>query len=326
MKKELISIVIPVFRVEKYLNRCVESVIKQSYKNIEIIIVDDGSDDNCPAMCDALLKKDDRIVVYHKENGGLSDARNYGLERANGKYISFIDSDDTVDVDYVKQLYETLIENNADISVCGYTVVYDNGKIIPNSNDKKMVLSQKETLEKILYQEDFNVATWAKMYKIELFKGIRFPKGKIFEDSFTTYKLVFKSSKIACNMKSQYNYLIRSNSILTSSFSEKKLTLIDAYDEMGEAVLKTYPDLEKAVLRGKAYSRISTLRQMINCKPRLRNKEKELRKEILENKKILLFDKRVSKRDKAAICCLLISTSLFRIVWNLYCKITGRNM
>lgn len=326
MKSELISVVIPVFRVEKYLSRCVESVINQSYKNIEIIVVDDGSDDHCPALCDELSKKDDRIVVYHKENGGLSDARNFGLERANGKYITFIDSDDTVDMDYIKQLYETLVDNNADISVCGYTVVYDNGKIIPNSNNKKMVLSQKEALEKILYQEDFNVATWAKMYKIELFKNIKFPKGKIFEDSFTTYKLILGSSIIACNMKSQYNYLIRSNSILTSSFSEKKLTLIDAYDEMGKVVFKAYPDLEKAVIRGKAYSRISTLRQMINCKPRLREKENELRKEILKDKNILLSDKKVPKRDKIAICSLLINADFFRVIWNLYCKITGRNM
>ena len=117
---ELISVIIPIYKVEAFLFRCVESVMRQTYENIEIILVDDGSPDNCPGMCDELALKDKRIKVYHKENGGLSDASNYGVERAHGKYIAFIDSDDYISDDYIEYLYNMLKKNDADISCCGY--------------------------------------------------------------------------------------------------------------------------------------------------------------------------------------------------------------
>lgn len=326
MSKDLVSVVIPIYRVEKYLRRCLDSVISQSYENIEIILVNDGSDDHCHEICLEYKEKDDRIVYIQKENGGLSDARNTGIKASRGKYITFVDSDDTIGTDYVKQLYETLIENDADISLCGYTVMYDNGSVISHFSDKKMVLSQKDALEKLEYQEDFDSASVAKLYKRELFDKVLFPVGKIFEDSFTTYKFFLECEKIACNMVSQYNYLIRSNSILTAEFSMKKLTLIDAYDEMGKAIVQKYPNLEDAAIRGYVYSRISTLRQMINCSPRLKDIENKIRKEILKYRKNILRNKRVNKRDKTAVIILLFGTNVFRFCWNLYCSHTGRNM
>lgn len=326
MENALVSIIVPVFRVEEYLKRCIESMINQTYKNIEIILVDDGSDDNCPKICDEYSKKDQRITVIHKQNGGLSDARNFGIKKSKGEYITFVDSDDTIEPDYIECLLNTLIKNNADISICGYMVKYDNGKNIPNANGKKLVLNSKETLENMLYQEDFNVASWAKLYKRNLFDKIEFPVGKIHEDAFTTYKLVLKSKTIACDLKPLYNYMIRSNSILTGKFSEKKLLVVDAYDEMEEVLLKKYEDLKDAAIRGKVYARISCLRQMINCKPRLVDLEKKFRKEILSYKKNILFDKKAAKRDKIAIITLLFGRNAFRLSWNIYCKITGRNM
>lgn len=325
-KECLVTVVIPVYRVEEYLERCVNSVIKQTYKNIEIILVDDGSDDKCPSMCDEYVKKDNRVVVVHKKNGGLSDARNYGIEKAKGKYITFVDSDDYIDEDYVELLLNTLIDNNADISICAYVAKYDNGTCLSQETNKKMILKPRETLEKMLYQEDFNVSTWAKMYKTELFNDISFPVGRIFEDAYTTYKLVMKSNLISCDMKSKYNYMIRANSILTAKFSEKKLLLVDAYHQMGNAVLQKYPDLNDAVNRGNIYSRISTLRQMINCKERMRNIEREYRQYILKNSKRLLLDRRTPKRDKIAVLTLIPGVWSFKICWNIYCKLTGRNM
>ena len=124
MNKSLVSVIIPVFRVEDYLNRCVESIVNQTYDNLEIILVDDGSDDNCPHMCDEWAKKDDRIVVYHKQNGGLSDARNFGTDKANGELITYIDSDDYILPEYVEHLYNSLVEHNADISCCNFEYVY----------------------------------------------------------------------------------------------------------------------------------------------------------------------------------------------------------
>ena len=128
--KKLISIVLPIYNVENYIEKCMESVLNQTYKNIEIILVDDGSPDNCPIICDQYVKEDNRVKVVHKENGGLSDARNAGIKVANGDYITFIDSDDYVDKDYVEFLYNTIEETDADIAIGGHRVIYDSGKII----------------------------------------------------------------------------------------------------------------------------------------------------------------------------------------------------
>ena len=322
--KPLISVVVPIYNVENYLCRCVDSIISQTYSNIEIILVDDGSPDNCPKICDDYKKKDSRVVVVHKENGGLSDARNAGIKVMNGKYVTFIDSDDYVEKDYVEFLYNLIEKYNVKMSICSYKAIYDTGTILTQANDCEYTLTSSETLAKMLYHEDFNVSTWAKLYEASLFEKVEFPKGKIFEDALTTYKLVDQCDRIAVSLVSKYNYMIRNNSILTGAFSVKKLTLIDAYEEMGNYILKKYPNLSKAVTRSRVYTHISTLRQMVNCKPKLKEKEKEYRKYILKHGKIVLHDRRACKRDKIAILLLFLGNNVFKYSWIMYCKVTGR--
>lgn len=326
MKNDLISVIIPIFNVEQYLKRCIDSVINQTYKNIEIILVDDESPDNCPKICDEYQKNDSRIKVIHKTNGGLSDARNAGLEIATGEYVTFIDSDDYIDCDYIEFLYNLINKYDVKMSICSYKAIYDNGTVLTQENNKEYKISAHDTLEKMLYHEDFNVATWAKLYKKELFNNVRFPKGKIFEDALTTYKLVDQCDNVAIGLTSKYNYMIRSNSILTGKFNIKKLTLVDAYEEMGNYIIKKYPDLESAIIRSRVYANISTLRQIINIKPRMKVEEKKLIKFIRENKKIVLSNERVQKRDKIAIMLISINRTLFKYCWNIYCKKTGRNI
>lgn len=325
MKNDLISVIIPIFNVEKYLKRCIDSAINQTYSNIEIILVDDGSPDNCPKICDEYKNTDSRIKVIHKENGGLSDARNAGLDISTGKYVTFIDSDDYIDEDYIKFLYDLVNKYNVKMAICSYKAIYDNGTILTQENNEEYKISSHDTLEKMLYHEDFNVATWAKLYKKELFNNVKFPKERIFEDVLTTYKLVDQCENIAIGLISKYNYMIRSNSILTGKFNIKKLTLVDAYEEMGNYVLNKYPDLKKAIIRSRVYANISTLRQIVNCKPRMKNEEKKLVKYIKENRKIVLTNRRVQKRDKIAIILISINIILFKYCWNIYCKMTGRN-
>ena len=321
--KPLISVIVPIYKVESYLERCINSIIKQTYKNIEIILVDDGSPDKCPEICDQYAKKDKRILVIHKKNGGLSDARNAGLEVMNGEFVTFIDSDDYVEEDYVEYLYYLIKKYNAKMSICSYKAIYDSGAIITQENNKEYSLGCSKTLEKMLYQEDFNVSTWAKMYSSKLFDDIRFPKGKIFEDTLTTPRLVIKCENIAIGLISKYNYMIRCDSILTKEFNYQKLTLINAYNEIGEIVLKRYPKLKKAVTRSIVYANISTLRQIINCKPRIKE-EKEILKSIRKNGIKVLFDKRANSRDKIAILLVYLGKNIFKHSWNLYCKKTGR--
>ena len=138
MKKDLISVILPIYNVSDYLDRCMESVINQTYRNIEIIIVDDGSTDGSALKCDEYKKKDDRIIVFHKENGGLSDARNYGIQRASGNFITCIDSDDFVDLDYIEYLYALLMKYNTKMSICQHRVLFDNGKIKEKGTYAKM--------------------------------------------------------------------------------------------------------------------------------------------------------------------------------------------
>lgn len=322
--KPLISIVVPVYGVENYLADCIDSIILQSYNNIEIILVDDGSKDNCPKICDEYAKKDKRIKVIHKKNGGLSDARNAGIEAATGKLITFIDSDDNVDTDYIKQLYETMRKYKADISVCGHTAIYEN-KQVSYSSDKEMSLNQKEALTKILYHEDIDSASWAKLYKTELFNDIKFPKGENYEDTSTTYKLFLKSKNIACNLKSQYNYMIRSNSIMTHSFGEKDMLLLTSWDNMASTILEHYPELLIAAIRGRTYARLCALRRVVNLEKRNKKLEKEFKKYILSNRRTMLKDKRCPKRDKFAVLTLSFGIPTFKASWAFYCKLTGRS-
>ena len=200
--EDLITVVVPIYKVEKYLEKCIDSIIKQTYENLEIILVDDGSPDKCPQICDEYAKKDSRIKVIHKKNGGLSDARNAGIDIAKGEYITFVDSDDYIEKDYVEVLYDSIKENDSDMAIGSHKVIYENGTILNKETGEKSVLDAKTVLERILYDENIDLSAWAKLYKTELFEEIRYPKGRVFEDAATTYKLVDKSKKISIVSKS----------------------------------------------------------------------------------------------------------------------------
>ena len=227
--KELVSIIIPIYNVEKYLDRCIKSIVNQSYENLEIILVDDGSKDNCPSLCDKWAKIDDRIIVIHKENGGLSDARNAGIEIANGNYLSFIDSDDYVHKDFIKVLYELCIKYNSDISMCG---------VFETSKDENCNFNLEEGNECIKYsktilerKDNIFCVAWNKLYKKEVFKYIRYPKGKLHEDVAVINKILYYSNKIAITDLRLYFYYSNPNSIMRSTFSIKRLDALDViYD------------------------------------------------------------------------------------------------
>ena len=190
--KDKISVVVPIYNVEKYLEKCIKSILNQTYNNLEIILVNDGSTDNCLNICKKFEKIDKRIFVINKENGGLSEARNYGIDKATGKYITFVDSDDYIDEDYLEFLYKNLIINNCDISICNPRIVYEDGgksrTLYKYCFPQNIVLEGEKALEMMLYQKKFDNSAWGKLYKINLFDEIRYPVGKLYEDIATTYK------------------------------------------------------------------------------------------------------------------------------------------
>ena len=232
MNKDLISIVVPIYNVEKYLKTCIDSIINQTYTNLEIILVDDGSLDNCGKICDEYKITDKRIKVVHKKNGGLSDARNAGIDVSTGKYIAFIDSDDYVAENYIEILYNLCIENNVLLSECNYKRVQSSDKIETKQDKETCIYTGKE-MSKRLYTEDCirTIVVWNKLYKSELFNELRFPKGKINEDEFTIYKIFYNIDKVAITKEKLYYYRVSPDSIMNRKFNEKRLDLIEALEE-----------------------------------------------------------------------------------------------
>lgn len=219
-----ISVIVPVYNVEKYLDKCIDSIVNQTYKNLEIILVDDGSPDNCPQMCDAWAEKDSRIKVIHKSNGGLSSARNAGLDVSTGQYIVFVDSDDYISSLYCEKLYKALIDNSADLSICGVKKIYPDSKDGEVSNIQDENLTQDEFFDKM---EGFCgwcwVVAWNKLYSRKLFSEIRYPEGKLYEDDWIIHDIIYNCKKISTVSEALYYYVQRENSIISGKYSIENL-------------------------------------------------------------------------------------------------------
>ncbi len=238
---EQISVIVPIYKVEKYVKRCVDSILNQSYPHLEIILVDDGSPDNCGKICDAYALQDSRVKVIHKINGGLSDARNAGIEAAHGEYLAFVDSDDWLDFDMFEQLYRLCKEHNADIAECSYRNIYNDcikeeticsGEIIEGDG--------VDAIEGILDWNHFKPVAWNKLYHKDIIGSIRYPKGKLHEDEFTTYQYFAQAKKLVYLDVSKYNYdRSRTDSITGDTFKENNLDVCFAMRERRDFLQKT---------------------------------------------------------------------------------------
>ena len=227
---DLISVIIPVYKVEEYLCRCVDSVLAQTYGNLEIILVDDGSPDGCPAMCDAYAGQDARIRVIHQENAGLSGARNAGIDAARGQWLAFVDSDDYLAPDFLERLLEACERTGSDLSVCRWE--YVRGEKIPeHGTGETRVYTGREMLAN-LYLPDgaYFVVAWNKLYRRELFEEIRYPLGRIHEDEATTYRIYDKVRQAAYVDRSLYGYFVTPVSI-TRGFNPRRMDWVTAVAE-----------------------------------------------------------------------------------------------
>ena len=246
---DLISVIIPVYKVEEYLCRCVDSVLAQTYGNLEIILVDDGSPDGCPAMCDAYAGQDARIRVIHQENAGLSGARNAGIDAARGQWLAFVDSDDYLAPDFLECLYRACVDTGSELSVCRW--IYVRGEaVLELGTGAVETCTGREMLHR-MYGPDGScfVVAWNKLYRRELFQGIRYPAGRIHEDEATTYRIYDRVKKAAVVDSTRYGYFINADSI-TRSFSPRRLDWLRAVSErMDFFEQKGYVDLMEPGLR-----------------------------------------------------------------------------
>ncbi len=292
MKEELITIIIPVYKVEEYLERCIESIINQTYNNLEIILVDDGSPDNCGKICDEYQTKDKRIKVIHKENGGVSAARNDGIEASSGQYIAFIDSDDYINKEYIEGLYSNLKKNDCDISICSYNETNEYTYSIQETIESEAhVYNSEQIMEKLLYQREIYTSVWCKLFKRELFENVVFPiESNIGEDLATVYKLIAKSKKIVYSNAKNYYYFQRDNSLIKSQFKIQRMNCIKYIYEMIDIINNKYPKLLPAAHNRLFMEAVFIIIQIPKKEykdeyQQLKGIIKKYRKEVLKDKK-----------------------------------------
>lgn len=312
MIKEKISIIVPVYNVEAYLERCVESILKQTYTNLEILLVNDGSTDKSGELCDKLALRDHRIRVIHKENGGLSDARNRGIDEASSNLIGFIDSDDYIDEDMYETLYRQMVASKADLSMCGHYDVYHQIPEKQVAEIKTWELMPEEAIKMVMEAKILSVTAVNKLYKKALFEQLRFRIGKIAEDAFIMVDLIHQCSKIVATNEKKYYYVHRENSITTQKFSLKFLNVIEAYEQNAKMISENYPDLYDVAIMRLNWAYFYVLdRLLVDNDFKDKVLEDRLISYLKKNKKSILMDSRFTRARKMSFLALCLSRKLY---------------
>ncbi len=315
---KLISVIVPVYNVKPYLGRCINALIEQEYSEIEIILIDDGSSDGSGEICDKYSVKDSRIKVIHKENGGLSDARNIGIEVAKGDIFTFVDSDDWVSDDYLSIMYENMKRYDSDISGCRFQYVSDSERIDSRKVKEDVRLwDSQDALRAMLQQDGYTTSACGQLYSRELFDGIRFPIGKYYEDFATVYKLIHKARRIVHSGDRLYYYYKRRGSIQNEKYNDKHFIEFVFAKEVFEFIKVTYPEIIYAA-RERLVGICFHLILMMDKNQRKNSDEKELFDTIRDNRRILIKDARTSK--KVRMGCLLSygGISFVELVYKLF--------
>lgn len=309
-----VTVIVPVYKVEAYLDYCVQSLLQQSYDKYEIILVDDGSPDRCPEICDQYAQKYDRISSLHKENGGLSDARNFAVPYAKGEYIVFVDSDDYVFPMYIEHLVDLILKYNTKIAVTGHKDV--------NNYQEKPVFNTKITEEKLdkitaykrmLYAKGFGVSAWAKIYSKDLVEKYPYPYGYVSEDLATTYKMVSECDFIAVSNVAEYCYVQRQDSIMHRKLEKNDITAIKAAKEQLQFISQNYPEARDAAIYRLAFRAMEFIPRIID--------ESNMRMFAYLQKTVkpylwtLLRDKNVGNGAKIKIVLLCIGYGPTKFYW-----------
>lgn len=310
-----ISIIVPVYNVEKYLNKCVDSILNQTFKDFELILVDDGSPDNSGAICDHYARIDYRVKVIHKENGGISDARNAGIDLARGKFFGFIDSDDYIAEDMYEILYENIKKYDADICSVELISVINGSPRTKNIKEELMILNQKQVMRSVTEGTDFYAYVWNKLYCSTLFEGIRFPKDKTFEDAIIMFKLLEKTEKVVVSNLGKYYYVRHHDSIMGSAFSDSTFDVIDAWRENKNIILKLYPELSNSYRKRICWAYFFVLdKALLSNKYENKTTIKKLSKKLLNERSFILNYPNFTLSRKISILILSININLYRFL------------
>lgn len=316
----LVSVIVPVYNVEKYLDRCLNSILSQTYKNMEIILVDDGSKDSSSAICDKYGEQDNRIKVYHKENGGLSSARNFGIEKAKGDWLYFIDSDDWIDINTINTLINSALKNDCQIAMGSYIFCSSQKEFEKADVNKSIELyTPKEALSEMTSGLKYVFFAHNRLFKKDLFYDITFPLGKLFEDMYTIYKVIDKADKIVYNSEAKYAYFQRDDSITHNKFNSKQMDWYFALQEYKQFCLINYPELKEKLNNLIIFCCISLINKILISDEKLVCFKKEytiLCDEIKKDYKSYIISKvpglSINLKYKVSVTLLLVSRMLYQ--------------
>ena len=310
----LISVVVPIYNTSKYLPRCLNSIINQTYKNLEIICINDGSTDNSLSILQNYAQKDSRIKITTQKNAGLSAARNTGITKSTGKYITFVDSDDEISHNMLEKLLVSLQKNDADISVCSFKEIYPDGKITHfNKVSSTQTYTTEQSLKAMLQEQGFMLSATMKLFLTTYFKNIQFPIGKLHEDIGTTYKLIMRAHRVTFVPEELYFYHHHGESITSKKFDERKLDIIALTDQMCKDIDAKYPTLKNITNERRMRARFSVLRQIPTNNP----ETKIILQYLRTHKSYITKNPEATKTDKFALALVLFSPKLFQLAYKI---------
>lgn len=318
---EKVSIIIPIYNVENWLDECIDSVVGQTYKNLEIILVDDGSTDKSGRICDEWKEKDGRISVVHKKNGGLSSARNAGLDIFTGMYVTFLDSDDYIELNTIEEMLKCMKEQEADIVSCAMNKII-NGEIVQSRdiNEERTYL-QKDLLDGFYYYRDGLCGSVCdKLFKADFFESLRFPEGLNSEDYYVLFNIYLRTKKMFYNNQCFYNYRIRENSICTTyEITEHSFDKIKISDKIKQLTEKEIPE---RIDDAKAYQVISRFYVYCEIIPRKYNRKEKLewKRDLTKYKKFVMKNKKIERKFKIKYLSLICCPKLYGMLEKVYYK------
>lgn len=311
-----ISVIVPVYNVESYVRKTIESILTQSHRDLELILVNDGSVDRSGAICDDYANKDNRVRVFHKENSGSSDARNMGLDNAKGEYILFVDADDYISSDMLEVMVG-LMSQQVDVVVCDFVSVTGDVDMKGLAHPEKpslRTISSTAALEDMMYQRFITNSPWAKLYRSSLFEGVRFPSGKINQDLGTIYKAIAKANNVSLVDQKMYMYMYRPDSVINSKFSAKRMAGLQFANEQYDFIKSHFPDIEKAATNRLFMEGVFILQKMgINGVIAHKKEYRECENTIKRTRGVVRGDSNSSQRYKVFALISYIHPSLLAV-------------
>ena len=315
-----ISIIVPVYNVEKWLNKCVDSILGQTHENIELILVDDGSPDRCGEICDEYAKKDARVKVIHQENARQGAARNSGLDIAKGDYIGFVDSDDYIAPDMYEEMLSKMEEHNADMAVCGYYSITPYQRVASCTNDGVLVMDNHEAMKTYYSTQLIHSTVWNKLYKRRLWGDLRFPEKVLREDEYVFYRALANAEKVVHIGEAKYYYIIREGSSEHGGFRLDFLISNETIDRQYDYIKENYPELEDTLWDKRIEARYCLIKNMVisGVDKKYKNEYDDmiefLKSNIAKNERVKKASKRLVKYGKVVFTEIVLLNKAKAIV------------